>query len=79
MAGARRAAEDEHAAIAAEARAAGIEVVAVHRLVRSAPLDGIDDAIERLAVPLPGEAVLVKASRVAGLDRLAAYWCNREE
>ena len=31
--------------------------------------DGIDDAIERLAVPLPGEAVLVKASRVAGLDR----------
>lgn len=73
-------AEDEHAAIAAEARAAGIEVVAVGTdWYGSAPLDGIDDAIERLAVPLPGEAVLVKASRVAGLDRLAAYWCNRAE
>jgi UDP-N-acetylmuramoyl-tripeptide--D-alanyl-D-alanine ligase len=36
------------------------------------PVRDIDEAIAVLATIGPGDAVLVKASRVAGLERLAA-------
>ncbi len=65
----------EHRAIAAEAVEAGIRVIAV-----GAPAYGdavehvgqLDAAFERLAELESGAAVLVKGSRVAGLERLAA-------
>ena len=46
---------------------------------RVAELGRSSGDLVREVVRMPGEAVLVKASRVAGLDRLAAYWCNRAE
>jgi UDP-N-acetylmuramoyl-tripeptide--D-alanyl-D-alanine ligase len=64
----------EHVDIAAEARAAGIRVVSV-----GAPAYGIDGgdavadppgAIERLGPLGPDDAVLVKGSRVAGMERV---------
>jgi len=66
-------AEDEHRAIAALAAELGIEVIAI-----DAPLYGVDEvagidaALEALGTLGPGDAVLVKGSRVAGLERLAA-------
>lgn len=65
-------AEDEHLAITRLAHDLGIEVLAV-----DAPLYGVDTvadvdaAAERLGPLGPGDAVLLKGSRVAGLERLA--------
>lgn len=65
-------AEDEHLAIARLAHDLGIELLAV-----DAPLYGVesvpdvDAAAERLGALGPGDAVLLKGSRVAGLERLA--------
>ena len=64
----------EHLAVVGEAVAAGIRVIAV-----SAPAYGPqaehatdrDEALERLGPLGPGDAVLVKGSRVAGLEHLA--------
>ena len=69
-----------HAEIAAEARAAGIEVVAVGTDLYGSDADGVttvvdlDELGERLDPPGPGEAVLLKASRVVGLDQVARRW-----
>lgn len=64
---------DEHRAIAGLAADLGVELVAVGTdLYGVDPAAGIDEAAERLG-PLGGQdAVLVKGSRVAGLERLAA-------
>jgi UDP-N-acetylmuramoyl-tripeptide--D-alanyl-D-alanine ligase len=64
---------DAHRQVAARARELGIEVLSV-----AAPdygvedLADIDEAVERLGPLGEGDAVLVKGSRVAGLDQLAA-------
>ncbi|HOT80105.1 MAG TPA: Mur ligase family protein, partial [Microthrixaceae bacterium] len=69
-----------HAEIAAEARVAGIEVVAVGTDLYGGDADGVttvadlDELGERLDPPGPGEAVLLKASRVVGLDQVARRW-----
>lgn len=69
-----------HTEIAAEARAAGIEVVAVGTELYGGEADGVvtvadlDELGERVAPPGAGEAVLLKASRVVGLDRVARRW-----
>lgn len=66
-----RAAQD-HLAIAALAAELGIELVAVGTPAYGVePLAGIDEAVEVLGPLGEGDAVLVKASRVAGLERLA--------
>lgn len=68
----------EHVRIAEEARSLGIEVVTVGtELYGQRPLVDVDTAIAELAPPAEGEAVLVKGSRVAGLERLAAAWTGR--
>jgi UDP-N-acetylmuramoyl-tripeptide--D-alanyl-D-alanine ligase len=69
--GARRG--EEHRAIAALAERLGIEVLAVGTDAYGiAPLPGLDEAVVALGPLGPGDAVLVKASRIAGLERLAA-------
>jgi UDP-N-acetylmuramoyl-tripeptide--D-alanyl-D-alanine ligase len=69
--GARSAAE--HAAVADLARRMGVEVLAVGTDAYGAPaVAGIDAAVATLGPLGPSDAVLVKASRVAGLERLAA-------
>jgi len=64
---------EDHLAVAALADRLGIEVLPVGTdLYGRRPAAGIDEA-ERLLGDLgPGVAVLVKASRVAGLERLAS-------
>jgi UDP-N-acetylmuramoyl-tripeptide--D-alanyl-D-alanine ligase len=60
----------EHAAIASYARDRGIELVAVGTdLYGASP---VDDPLTVVGPLREGDAVLVKASRVAGLERLAA-------
>ncbi|NLA34831.1 MAG: UDP-N-acetylmuramoyl-tripeptide--D-alanyl-D-alanine ligase [Actinobacteria bacterium] len=67
----------EHRAIAAHAASLGIELVAVGTdLYGVEPLDGVDAAITDVPAPRRGEAVLLKASRVAGLERIAAAWSS---
>jgi UDP-N-acetylmuramoyl-tripeptide--D-alanyl-D-alanine ligase len=64
---------DAHRRIAATAAALGVEIIAV-----AAPeygpgahhVGGIDEALERVGRLTPRDALLVKASRVAGLERL---------
>jgi UDP-N-acetylmuramoyl-tripeptide--D-alanyl-D-alanine ligase len=69
---------DDHAAIGARARGLGIRLIAV-----AAPAYGgedvatIDEALERLGDLDAGDAVLVKGSRVTGLERLAAALLDR--
>ncbi len=64
---------DAHAAIAQQARALGIEVVAVGTSSYGGPaVADHDAALEVLGELGDGDAVLVKGSRVAGLERLAA-------
>lgn len=71
-------ADDEHAAIGDLARRLGIRVVAV-----AAPAYGghdvstVDEAVALLEPLQRGDAVLVKGSRVAGLERLAALLLAR--
>ena len=67
-------ADAAHLEVAAYARAKGIEVVAVAAPAYQAGRDAVDvmTATELLSDLLrPGDAVLVKASRAAGLERLA--------
>jgi len=69
--GARRG--EEHAAITLLAERLGVELLAVGTEAYGlAPFDGLDDAVAALGSLGPGDAVLVKASRVARLERLAA-------
>ena len=62
----------EHAAVAELAAALDIELLAVDEAAYGAPpLDGSAAALAALGPLREGDAVLVKASRVAGLERLA--------
>jgi len=62
--------EREHADVSARARALGIEVVAVGTdLYGPDPVDDVTAALGPLGA---GDVVLVKGSRVAGLERVAA-------
>ncbi len=68
-------AEADHAAVAAYARGAGARVVAVDAPAYAADVEVPDvaAAADLLAAEVrPGDVVLVKASRAAGLERLAA-------
>jgi UDP-N-acetylmuramoyl-tripeptide--D-alanyl-D-alanine ligase len=63
----------EHRAIAALAAELGVELIAVGTAdYGPAPAEGIDEALTALGPVGDGDAVLVKGSRVAGLERLAA-------
>jgi UDP-N-acetylmuramoyl-tripeptide--D-alanyl-D-alanine ligase len=63
----------EHRAIAALADHLGVELLAVCTdAYGRPPVGGIEDAVAALGPLGPDDAVLVKASRVAGLERLAA-------
>jgi UDP-N-acetylmuramoyl-tripeptide--D-alanyl-D-alanine ligase len=66
--------DEEHAAIAAAARDLGIRTVAVAAPAYGADVDVTDLDAARAALRAlgAGDAVLVKGSRVAGLERLAA-------
>lgn len=64
-----------HREIAEEAAAAGIEVIAVGTdLYGGEPVVDLDALADRLPRPGAGEAVLLKASRVIALDRVARRW-----
>jgi UDP-N-acetylmuramoyl-tripeptide--D-alanyl-D-alanine ligase len=65
---------DEHRAIADLAQRLGVDLVAVATDAYGVPaLADVDAAAAALGGILrPGDAVLVKASRVAGLERVAA-------
>jgi UDP-N-acetylmuramoyl-tripeptide--D-alanyl-D-alanine ligase len=63
---------DEHRAVATLAAELGVEVVAVGTGLYGVPAAAdIDEAAERLGALGEGDAVLVKGSRVVGLERLA--------
>jgi len=65
----------EHRALGAEVRARGIELITVATdLYGQAP---VDDPVAALGELGEGTAVLVKASRVAGLERVAAQFIAR--
>ncbi|MHB1930827.1 MAG: UDP-N-acetylmuramoyl-tripeptide--D-alanyl-D-alanine ligase [Acidimicrobiales bacterium] len=67
----------EHLAVAALAARLGIEVVAVGTPAYGVtPVAGIDEALSALGGLGAGDAVLVKGSRVAGLERLAQRLCE---
>lgn len=66
---------DEHLAVAAEAEAAGIRVIAIDAPAYGPGVEHVADRDGALAALGPvgdGDAVLVKGSRVAGLEALAA-------
>jgi UDP-N-acetylmuramoyl-tripeptide--D-alanyl-D-alanine ligase len=61
----------EHRAVGALARDLGIEVVAVAApAYGGVPVAGLDEALAALGPLGEGDAVLLKASRVVGLERL---------
>lgn len=63
----------QHAAIAALAADLGIDVVGFETPAYGRPVvEGVEEAVAALGSLGPGDAVLVKGSRVAGLERLAA-------
>lgn len=74
-----------HAEIAGEARAAGIEIVAVGTDLYGTAAEGVavvadlDELHERVLPPGPGEVVLLKASRVVGLDQVARRWRHGDQ
>ncbi len=70
---------EEHARIGRMAAALGINVIAVDAPgYRAQNVAGVDEAAGLLADLKSGEAVLIKASRAAGLERLAAKLCGAE-
>jgi UDP-N-acetylmuramoyl-tripeptide--D-alanyl-D-alanine ligase len=63
----------EHAAVATRAERMGLEVLAVATdAYGGTPVADIDEAVAVLGRLGSGDAILIKASRVAGLERLAA-------
>ena len=67
-----------HRRVADHARSLGIRVISVSELAYGVDAsdvhDGIEatlDALTEISAPGPGDALLVKGSRVAGLERLA--------
>lgn len=72
---------EAHRAVAAQADALGIEVLAVGTPdYGTAPVADVDAAVQELTARRlgPHDAVLVKASRVAGLERVAAALLGRD-
>ena len=65
-------AEREHRAIADRAAQLGVELIAVGTDAYGVPPVDADEVVERLGSVAGGDAVLVKASRAAGLERVAA-------
>jgi UDP-N-acetylmuramoyl-tripeptide--D-alanyl-D-alanine ligase len=68
-------APDEHLAVTARARALGIEVIAVGTAdygPDAVHVADVDEAIAALSDVRAGDALLVKGSRVAALERVAA-------
>ena len=63
---------EEHRRIAAVARDLGIEVIAVDAPAYGLAVVAVADADEALLEIAAGDAVLIKGSRVAGLEKLAA-------
>jgi UDP-N-acetylmuramoyl-tripeptide--D-alanyl-D-alanine ligase len=64
--------EAQHRAVSSLARRLGIELLAVATdAYRVRAVGDVDEAVAALGRLAPGDAVLVKASRVAGLERLA--------
>ena len=76
-------AERLHREIASEAASAGIEVVAVGTDLYGdavmATVGDIGELADVLAAPTEGEAVLLKASRIVGLDRVAQQWRRSDQ
>jgi UDP-N-acetylmuramoyl-tripeptide--D-alanyl-D-alanine ligase len=71
-------ADAAHVAVAASARQLGIEVMSVAAPAYGVPdVPDVDAAAEALGDLRKGDAVLVKGSRVAGLERLAALLLQR--
>jgi UDP-N-acetylmuramoyl-tripeptide--D-alanyl-D-alanine ligase len=65
--------DEEHRAVVALAGQLAIDVLVVGTNAYGIPpVEGIDEAVDALGPIGSGDAVLVKASRVAGLERLAA-------
>jgi UDP-N-acetylmuramoyl-tripeptide--D-alanyl-D-alanine ligase len=72
--------ESEHLAVAGLAARLGIELIPfATEAYGVGPAANIDEALNRLGPLRPGDAVLVKASRVAGLERLAARLTDETE
>ena len=72
------ASERQHADIAALAGRLGVTVVAVGEPAYGVEVvDGIERALDAVGEVGEGDAVLVKGSRVAGLERLAAHLLQR--
>jgi UDP-N-acetylmuramoyl-tripeptide--D-alanyl-D-alanine ligase len=66
-------AEEAHAEVLALADELGIDVIAYEtKLYGPPPVDGVDGALAALGPLSDGDAVLVKGSRIAGLERVAA-------
>jgi UDP-N-acetylmuramoyl-tripeptide--D-alanyl-D-alanine ligase len=66
-------ADDEHRRIGQRARAAGIRLIAIGApAYEGDDVDDLDQAVAAVGSLGPDDAVLVKGSRVAGLERLAA-------
>jgi UDP-N-acetylmuramoyl-tripeptide--D-alanyl-D-alanine ligase len=64
--------DEQHKAVGALARELGIEVVAVDAPAYGVPVvAGAEGAVAALGPLGPGDAVLLKGSRVAGLERIA--------
>ena len=71
---------DEHARVAADAEARGVEVVAVGTdLYGPAAVDDVDGALVAVSEAglVVGDAVLVKGSRVVGLEAVASHLLER--
>lgn len=72
-------ADEQHRLVAVKARELGIEVVAIGTdLYGTEPFGDVAEAIRTLPRPSRGEAVLVKASRSAGLERLVDAWLRQD-
>ena len=71
---------DEHARVAADAEALGVEVIPVETdLYGLAAVDDVDGALVAVAEAglVAGDAVLVKGSRVVGLEAMASHLLER--
>jgi len=68
-----RSSDAEHRAVGAEARELGVEVIGVRvPAYGGTTVGGVDEVLEALGTLGDGDAVLLKGSRVAGLERLMA-------
>jgi UDP-N-acetylmuramoyl-tripeptide--D-alanyl-D-alanine ligase len=71
-------AERHHRDVAAHAMSLGIELVVVDtELYGIDPTGDVNAVLEVMDPPGHGEVVLLKGSRVAGLDRVAREWHRR--